>query len=95
MKATIYAISFWPLEKYYIGVTENLERRKADHLYHLNNGSHICRELQAAFDEFGADEIEFSTELICDWPERLACEKQVARRYGEERLFNSRLLRSK
>lgn len=93
MKATVYSISFWPLDKYYVGVTERLDARKIDHLYHLNNGSHICRELQKAFDEFGMDEIEFCIEEVCEWSERLVREKQVARKYGKGRLFNSRLLR--
>lgn len=51
MLPVVYTITHVPTGMFYIGCTDNLERRRAEHIRKLKAGSHRNRLLQSNFDD--------------------------------------------
>lgn len=54
-----YLIKFNLLGLFYVGSSDDLNRRKNEHLYELRRGSHVNKRMQAAFDCDSNPEFEF------------------------------------
>ena len=66
-KACIYKIIFEQSPRFYIGSTNNLYRRKSQHLYLLRRNSHSNPKLQNAFNCYGEENFTFlPVEAILD-----------------------------
>ena len=56
----VYCIKCKPLNKHYIGSSDNVMRRLNTHKLELNRGSHNNRRLQKDFLQYGESNFEFS-----------------------------------
>lgn len=55
----IYCIKNLVNQKKYIGLSNNIARRKREHLYTLRNGKHENKHLQYAWDKYGEENFSF------------------------------------
>lgn len=64
----VYKISFTndKNKKVYIGISNNLKRRKTDHLYSLNAGNHKNDYLQNAFKYYGKENFNYEILERCE-----------------------------
>ena len=68
----IYAIHCIPKDKWYIGSSNNVNRRLNTHKRELTNGSHNNLLLQKDYNELGASSFSFLI-LLKDIPEDMLC----------------------
>jgi group I intron endonuclease len=66
MKSGIYKITNIVNNKFYIGSTNNLYRRKREHFRLLKQGKNHCKLLQRAYNKYG--ELSFTFEVIATCP---------------------------
>ena len=59
----IYAINNKQTGQYYIGRTDNLERRKRRHFSWLKHNKHHCPHLQSAYNKYG--KVNFNMVALC------------------------------
>lgn len=76
MKSGIYTITA-PDGGMYVGSAVSFRHRWWKHLSTLRLGTHHCRRLQGAFDQYGEDNITFSKIIVCA-RENLLLYEQVA-----------------
>ncbi len=58
-RCCVYAIYCTLNQKAYIGATVWFESRKLKHLLHLRRNEHHCKHLQAIFNKYGEENIQF------------------------------------
>lgn len=66
MNSGIYQIKNNTTNKIYIGSTDNFERRKGQHFWHLQSNSHHSTHLQHSFNKYGEKAFEFSILEECE-----------------------------
>lgn len=54
------------LPLYYVGQSQNMHRRKIQHLSDLKNGRHGCQHMQNAYVKYGVDSFYFSVIDVCE-----------------------------
>jgi group I intron endonuclease len=72
----IYRIKCVPLHRVYVGSSKNLQQRYRGHLSCLRRGCHTNKDLQAAWNEFGAAAFNFSILETLWTPKRLVEREQ-------------------
>jgi group I intron endonuclease len=84
MKSGVYKIHFSNDSKnrVYIGISNNLLRRKNDHLVNLIKSTHKNKYLQSAFDKFGKDFYVFEILENCIVEDMVAKESQYIKKYN-------------
>lgn len=50
----------------YVGQSQNVKKRVADHFRLLRNGGHVNQKLQHSFNKYGEDNFEWSVEVVCE-----------------------------
>ncbi|MGG3233248.1 NUMOD3 domain-containing DNA-binding protein [Priestia flexa] len=58
-KVVIYSITNLINDKRYIGISQEFEDRKRNHLWHLRNNKHGNEKLQNAFNKYGENNFDF------------------------------------
>lgn len=66
MKSGIYQIKNNVTNKIYIGSSDNFERRRGQHFWRLQSGSHHSIHLQHSFNKYGEEAFEFSIIEECE-----------------------------
>lgn len=64
LKSGTYVITCLPLDKHYVGVSENRTRRLNAHKSSLNRNCHDCRSLQEDFNTYGLNNFVFKKLLF-------------------------------
>lgn len=77
----IYKISFKSSNKVYIGSSQNIRKRKNEHLCALRKKYHTNRYLQNAFNKYGEEDMAFEVLLHCDIGDLLFLEEEQIKRY--------------
>lgn len=90
INAGIYVIQFDGCNRFYIGSSNNLEKRKYYHFRMLKNNKHTNQHLQNAFNKYGEDSLKFSTIVICDNNREylFLLEQRIIDAYDFNELFN-------
>lgn len=76
--------------KFYLGSSVNLYNRRSLHLKEMRGGINMCGHLQAAYDKYGEDSLEFKVILICEKSELLHYEQLLLERLKPQ--YNKRLI---
>jgi group I intron endonuclease len=89
MKSGVYKIHFSndDRRRVYIGISNNLSRRKNDHLVNLINYTHKNKYLQSAFNKFGKDFYVFEILESCSVEDMVAKESEYIIKYNS---FNNK-----
>lgn len=66
MKTGLYSITNTVTGDSYVGASVDIPRRISSHKSHFRLGKHPNRHLQTHADEYGIDQFEFKTLLLCD-----------------------------
>lgn len=90
INAGIYVIEIDGCEKFYIGSTLDLKRRRRDHERLLLKGTHKNLHLQNAFNKHGKDSYKFGIIAICEKDKDflLDLEQKIIDSYDFNNLFN-------
>lgn len=91
--AAIYRITNVADDRFYVGSSINVRRRRWEHWDALKKGVHHCAALQAAWNEFGADAFEFEViEEVSDETQLLHIEETYLLKYaGSDECYNTAL----
>jgi hypothetical protein len=65
MKSGIYKITNIVNNKFYIGSSFDINKRKREHIYKLNNNLHHCNYLQNSWNKYGRDNFIFEVLANC------------------------------
>ena len=65
-KCGIYKITNITNNKFYIGQSTDLSKRKSDHFYTLKNNCHCNFHLQSSYNKYGKKNFKFETLLYCE-----------------------------
>ena len=77
MLSGVYVITCLANQRFYIGSSNNFERRKKEHLRSLRKGCHSNKHLQRCFDKYGEE--NFLMELFHEAPD--SCSLQLEQEY--------------
>ncbi len=80
-KSGIYKISFKSSKKAYIGSSQNIRKRKNEHLCGLRRQYHRNSHLQNAFNKYGEEEMTFEILLYCDIDDLLFLEEEQIKKH--------------
>lgn len=92
--AGIYKIENKINHKIYIGQTNNLDKRKAEHFNELNNNKHFNYYLQRSVNKYGIDNFDFVVLQTCDNDRKLLNELETywwvyySKLVGKENMYN-------
>lgn len=90
IKSGVYQILNLVNNKKYIGSSQNLSRRLADHKRLLKRSIHCNKHLQSSFNKYGADNFSFEVVEYCSI-EQLICKEQFwADSFNLNELYNKR-----
>ena len=65
MNSGIYKITNLVNDKFYIGSSKDLERRKKEHFNHLRKNKHCNSHLQRSWNKYGEENFKFEVCLFC------------------------------
>lgn len=84
MVGYVYRITNIQTQKTYVGITENFERRKRDHIKALNNNTHHSSKLQEAWNYWGASNFEWTVRevQISQYDDLYAIEVEEIKKYN-------------
>lgn len=89
MKSGIYLLRNVVNGKFYIGSAMNTTKRKSEHFGFLSRGCHPNVHLQAAWNNYGRDSLEFDVIIICEVEHLLKIEQGFLDMYwGTEQCYN-------
>lgn len=77
--------------KHYIGSSENIERRRNQHVRNLRCNTHDNCHLQSAWNKYGEDKFSFNILKECDPDDLLLWEQLYVNCYEPEQLYNINL----
>ena len=80
-KSGIYKIGFKSSKKVYIGSSQNIRKRKNEHLCGLRKKNHYNNHLQNAFNKYGEADMTFEVLLYCDIDDLLFLEEEQIKKY--------------
>lgn len=84
----VYKVSFKGDDRLYIGSSVDVKRRWRDHRSRLRCGKHHCKNLQAAYDNYGHDALVFQVVTECSKKNLLSEERKLLNQ-NSDRLLNT------
>lgn len=84
-KSAIYYIHCEPLNKTYVGASEDVQESVKNNLSLLAKKKHSCVALQAAYNEFGKDSLQWGVLEDCESSELAELEKQWIAKISKEK----------